>query len=87
MMKPHEITQISDMTNPDDEIFIVRNGVKSAVTDRQGRNLRPIYDQIREHVQKNRTSESGSPIFYIACLVLLIILSFHSITFWIAFFS
>jgi len=37
---------------PDDEIFVVRNGVKSAVTSRQGQNLRPIYDQIREHVYR-----------------------------------
>lgn len=38
---------------PDNEIFIVRNGVKSAVTSRQGQYLRPIYDQIREHVKKH----------------------------------
>lgn len=38
---------------PDAEIFIVRNGVKSAVTSRQGQYLRPIYDQIREHVKKH----------------------------------
>lgn len=36
---------------PDNEVFIVRNGVKSAVAGRQGRNLQPIYDQIREHVK------------------------------------
>lgn len=35
---------------PDDEVYSVRNGVKTTVTGRQGRNLRPIYDQIREHV-------------------------------------
>lgn len=37
---------------PDTKIFIVRKGVKSADTSRQGQNLRPIYDQIREHVLK-----------------------------------
>ena len=50
---------------PDTQIFIVRNGVKSAVTSRQGQNLRPIYDQIREHVKRNRTSLIGSPIIII----------------------
>lgn len=43
---------------PYDEIFIVRNGVKSAVTSRQGQYLRPIYDQIREHVKKHLLNSS-----------------------------
>lgn len=62
------IMQDSDIivsSRPDDEIFIVRNGVKSSVTSRQGKNLRPIYDQIREHVKRNRTSLIGSPIIII----------------------
>ena len=42
---------MSGRFRPDNEKFIVRNGVKSAVAGRQGRNLRPIYDQIREHVK------------------------------------
>lgn len=50
---------------PDNEVYSVRNGVKTTVTGRQGRNLRPIYDQIREHVKRNRTSLIGSPIIII----------------------
>lgn len=46
------------LTCPHDEIFIVRNGVKSAVTSRQGQYLRPIYDQIREHVKKHLLNSS-----------------------------
>ncbi len=41
---------------PDTEIFIVRSGVKSTVTDNQGQDLRPVYDQIREHVHICRAS-------------------------------
>ena len=51
--------QVNDVPfRPHDEIFIVRNGVKSAVTSRQGQYLRPIYDQIREHVKKHLLNSS-----------------------------
>ena len=39
-------------TVPNNEICQRIRSVKSAVTSRQGQNLRPIYDQIREHVKK-----------------------------------
>ena len=56
-------------SRPDTEIFIVRNSVKPTVTDRQGRDLRPIYDQIREHDQKDRTSKAEALFFILLFLL------------------
>ena len=42
----------SDKTSPNNENFIVRNSAKLTVIGRKGRNLRPIYDKIRERVYK-----------------------------------
>ena len=56
-------------TNPDAQIYSVRNGVESSVTGRQGRYLRPIYDQIREHVKKAPSNQDEGAFFYVAIIL------------------
>lgn len=54
---------IMRITVPYNEVIRQMKLVKSRVTSRHGRYIRPIYDQIREHVKKHLLNISEGALF------------------------